>query len=285
MEALFRGPLVVKDGCVLVGQPGEYSLPIWWNGFTAEPDPSAGIIVRDADGTVVAVEGRTFEMGGGYRAEFYPGEEPRDVQLQRVEEWLGYEIPDRCLTPDVYGIWLVGETEPGSRSESDASGGGIVPGAGRPLIDLFDPSQDLLSGGRVISVAGAARLVPYQMYLPSDVALPAPEVWVLRYIAEDGTPSYDAAARFDASVVVTYGMWTNGRDPATEYQKMHAETPTGYLTTISGNPARVVPAGSPQTVDRRISVVNLSIGDVEVTLFGRVPVDDLIQYASTLQPV
>jgi hypothetical protein len=32
------------------------------------------------------------------------------VQLQRVEEWLGYEIPDRCLTADVYGIWLVGET-------------------------------------------------------------------------------------------------------------------------------------------------------------------------------
>jgi hypothetical protein len=32
-------------------------------------------------------------------------------------------------------------------------------------------------------------------------------------------------------------------------------------------------------------VVNLSIGVVEVTLFGRVPVDDLIKYASTLRPV
>jgi hypothetical protein len=110
MQALFTGPLVVKDGCVLVGRPGEYSLPIWWKGFTAEPDASGLITVRDADGMVVAVEGETFEMGGGYRAEFYPGEEPRDVQLQRVEEWLGYEIPDRCLTADVYGIWLVGET-------------------------------------------------------------------------------------------------------------------------------------------------------------------------------
>ena len=173
----------------------------------------------------------------------------------------------------------------GSQSESDASGDGVVPGLGRPLIDLFDPSQDLLSGGRVASVGGAAGLVPYQMYLPSDAALPAPEVWVLRYNAEDGTPSYDAAARFDASVVVTYAVWTNGRDPVTEYQQMYAETPSGYLMTISGNPARVVPAGSPQTVDPGISVVNLSIGDVEVTLFGRVPVDDLIQYASTLQPV
>ena len=66
---------------------------------------------------------------------------------------------------------------------------------------------------------------------------------------------------------------------------MYAEAPIGYLMTISGSPARVVPAGSPQTIDPRISVVNLSIGDVEVTLFGRVPVDELIQYASTLQPV
>jgi hypothetical protein len=39
-----------------------YSLPIWWNGFSAEPDASARIIVRDADGTIVAVEGGTFEM-------------------------------------------------------------------------------------------------------------------------------------------------------------------------------------------------------------------------------
>jgi hypothetical protein len=113
MTALFTGPLVVKDGCVLVGQPGDYSLPIWWDGFTAEPDGSGAIIVRDADGTVVAVEGETFEMGGGYRAEFRPSDkvEPSEEQIRRVEEWLGYEIPDRCLTRDVYGVWLVGETE------------------------------------------------------------------------------------------------------------------------------------------------------------------------------
>jgi hypothetical protein len=114
MTALFTGPLVVKDRCVLIGQPGEYSLPIWWNGFTAKPNASGHIIVRDADGTVVAVEGETFEMGGGYRAEFRPSDkvEPSEEQIRRVEQWLGYEIPDRCLTSEVYGIWLVGDTEP-----------------------------------------------------------------------------------------------------------------------------------------------------------------------------
>jgi hypothetical protein len=29
--------------------------------------------------------------------------------VHRVEEWLGYSIPERCLGPDVYGIWVVGE--------------------------------------------------------------------------------------------------------------------------------------------------------------------------------
>jgi hypothetical protein len=198
---------------------------------------------------------------------------------------IGSGVTAAVMSGEDSNVAVVPSVAKGSQSEPDASGDGLIPGPGRPLIDLFDPSQDLLSGGRVVSVAGAARMVPYQMYLPSDAALPPPEVWVLGYNAEDGTPSYDAAARFDASVVVTYAVWTNGRDPATEYQKMYAETPIGYLMTISGNPARVVPAGSPQTIDPRISVVNLSIGDVEVTLFGRVPVDELIQYASTLQPV
>jgi hypothetical protein len=164
-------------------------------------------------------------------------------------------------------------------------GGFTVPGVGRELIELFDPSRDLLIGGRVVSVDEASRLVPDQMYLARDAALPSPEVWVLRYITEDGTPSYDAAVRYDSSVVITFATWPNGRDPATAYQEMQSEWDTGYVTTIGGNPAWVVPAGSPHTVDPRISVVDISIGDVEISFLGRVPVDDLIQYASTLRPV
>jgi hypothetical protein len=114
MTALFQGPLVVKDGCVVIGQPGDYSLPVWWKGFTAVPDDQGRVMVRDADGAVVAVEGETFEMGGGYTAEFRPADkvEPAEEQVARVEEWLGYAIPNRCLSAEVYGIWVVGETQP-----------------------------------------------------------------------------------------------------------------------------------------------------------------------------
>ena len=118
MDALYIGPLVVRDECVLIGGPGEYSLPLWWSGFTAERDESGRVVVRDGEGAIVAIEGERFEMGGGYTAEFYPGKEPRDGQVRRVEEWLGYPIPDRCLGPQVYGVWIVGDTDPLATSSS-----------------------------------------------------------------------------------------------------------------------------------------------------------------------
>jgi hypothetical protein len=118
MAALYAGPLVVRDGCVLIGQPGHYGLPVWWKGFAAARDASGRVVVRDGDGAIVAIEGERFEMGGGYTAEFYPGEQPRDKQIRRVEEWLGYPIPDRCLGPDVYGVWVVGDTDPLATSSS-----------------------------------------------------------------------------------------------------------------------------------------------------------------------
>jgi len=113
MEALFAGPLVVRDGCVLVGRPGEYSVPIWPNGFTAE-EGTPGLVVLDERGRLIAAKDETFEMGGGYVAEFEPEDtvEPRAAQLSRVEEALGYSIPERCLGPEVYGVWSVGATQP-----------------------------------------------------------------------------------------------------------------------------------------------------------------------------
>jgi len=111
--ALYRGSLFVKDGCVFIGRPGDYSVPIWPKGFTTDT-ASNHLVVRDADGATVAREGEAFEMGGGFTVEFRPkGKvEPRERQLQRLSSWLGYAIPDSCLRDDVYGVWVVGEIAP-----------------------------------------------------------------------------------------------------------------------------------------------------------------------------
>jgi hypothetical protein len=114
--ALSDGKLAVRDECVLVSGPGagQYSLPIWWDDFTAERDDAGRLVVRDGDRAAVAIEGQPFAMGGGYVAEFEPEGlvEPREMQVRRIEEGLGHSIPDRCLGADVYGIWEVGETSP-----------------------------------------------------------------------------------------------------------------------------------------------------------------------------
>ena len=114
MAALYQGPLVVREGCVLLGRQGNYSVAIWPKGFTANRDDAGRLVVRDERGDAVAIEGETFEMGGGYVAEFRPESkvEPRDDQINRVEQSLGYPLPERCLDPEVYGVWSVGEINP-----------------------------------------------------------------------------------------------------------------------------------------------------------------------------
>jgi hypothetical protein len=113
MAAGFRGPLVVRDGCVLAGESVNLTLPIWRDGFTASRDGEGNVVVKNPDGDTVAVEGEVFEMGGGYIAEFEPRNkvEPMDAQLQQVTDSTGITIPERCLGPDVYGVWWAGDVQ------------------------------------------------------------------------------------------------------------------------------------------------------------------------------
>ena len=114
MGALFHGKLVVRNDCVLAGYGQSVMIPIWREGYTVERDDAGRVEVRDADGATVAIKGELFEMGGGYIAEFEPRNkvEPPDDQLQQVAEMTGNTIPERCLGPDVYGVWWVGSTQP-----------------------------------------------------------------------------------------------------------------------------------------------------------------------------
>ena len=70
MQALFRGPLLVRDDCILIDEADHASLPIWPEGFTVGRDDAGRVVIRDDAGAAVAREGAAFEMGGGYVAEF-----------------------------------------------------------------------------------------------------------------------------------------------------------------------------------------------------------------------
>jgi hypothetical protein len=88
-------------------------IPIWREGYSAARDDAGRLEVHDPNGKTVAIEGEAFEMGGGYIAEFQPKDKvdsPED-QLQQVADMTGETIPERCLAPDVYGVWWVGDTQ------------------------------------------------------------------------------------------------------------------------------------------------------------------------------
>jgi hypothetical protein len=168
MAALLRSALVVRDGCVLVGNGSDLSLPIWPKGYTASLDGSGRIEILDADGQVVAVQGQTFDMGGGYVAEFQPANKvaPKEQQIASVDSGLGYQLPAACVS-EIYGIWQVGDTTPVAQAMPASS----------PVTDDIsvsylpdgysksdDTTETLPDGAQIHSVRFNGRSGAYEVY-------------------------------------------------------------------------------------------------------------------------
>src|SRR5712692_2277681 len=99
----------------------------------------------------------------------------RGGHRRRVRRALGRTAAGLVVIVVVGGLSLSVLHAPGGHSRAEATpssrftalpppgqSGSVIPGVGRPLIELFDPSQELLLGGQVVSVAEAARQVAYQ---------------------------------------------------------------------------------------------------------------------------
>jgi len=58
----------------------------------------------------------------------------------------------------------------------------------------------------------------------------------------------------------------------------------GYTTTIAGNQAWVVPQDAKGPGAPPVNEVYVTVGDVEITLLGRIPMPDLLAKAASLRP-
>jgi hypothetical protein len=154
----------------------------------------------------------------------------------------------------------------------------------RDLLALFNAEEPLLPGGTEVTLEDAAALVQHPIYRIEDGSGALPEVW-LSQSKTDSDVSYEVALRYDSDLVLTFSPWPGGSDPVDTYERMASAWEAGYTTTIAGHPAWVVPPGAQGPGSPPVSVVHVTVGDVDVTLFGRMPIEALVSLAGRLTPV
>jgi hypothetical protein len=156
-----------------------------------------------------------------------------------------------------------------------------LPGDTRSLRTLFDTSQPLMTdGGSQPTLAGAESAAGYEVPTPdtavaSFLQLKAPEVWF-------SANSREVGLRYGNSLVIMYSPWPTGKDPGKTYELQATQFHAGYTTILNGNPAWVVPKDSQEPGFPEVDVVHTSVGSVEATFFGQMPLDALVLLASSL---
>jgi hypothetical protein len=140
---------------------------------------------------------------------------------------------------------------------------------------IFDSEQPLLSPGKQASSLEAQRVVGYALYRPAG-EVPT-EIWVS---SETG----EAGLRLGSDLVLLYSQWSPDTDVAIQYAGMAKDWDAGYTTEIETHPAWVVPKGSAADgTSPQVNEVYLTIGTVEIALYGQMPLNELLAKAETLE--
>lgn len=149
-----------------------------------------------------------------------------------------------------------------------------MPG-GRPLEALFDPSEPLLIPGREVrdaSVAGG--ILGQDLVAPSQRT--ASEVWV--------SPTGEGGMRFGSDLVETIHPIPAGADAMQVYETQAADWGFGYVDTIGGHPAWVIP-DHPESTAPGVNSVRIAFDDFEVRLYSRMSIDELVAVGESLTAV
>jgi hypothetical protein len=145
--------------------------------------------------------------------------------------------------------------------------------------DPTDPSEDLLQPGRRVTLAVADSTVPFSLIRPqhasaSDASVI--EVW----LGEAGVN--EVGFRYASGLRAYLTVWPEGKDPASFYKSHASDSGAGRYQEINGYPAWVVSADEQAKGYPPTSVVDLSIGNVEISLHADLPADTLVEVAATV---
>jgi hypothetical protein len=154
----------------------------------------------------------------------------------------------------------------------------------RPFCHLFLTREPLLLDGHRTSLAEAVELAKHPLYLPTT--LPAAladeraEVWTA-----DRQVGIRYRSGSESGLVVTHGLWPPGRDPGSSYTGFAGEWGGGRPISIEGWPGLAIPASDAGLGQPPVSVVSVTLDRTEVRLYGRVPIQNLVEVAESLRRV
>jgi hypothetical protein len=156
--------------------------------------------------------------------------------------------------------------------------GNLTPSGPRQLTDIFDPNKPLMLSGEETTLSDVSTRAGFAIYTPQDAADSSPEVW---YSADTS----EVALRYDTDLVLLLTPWPIAAevDAAAPYEAQAKEMGVGYTAKITEHPAWVLPSAGETEGDGSVSVVHLMIDGIDVTLYGTMPVDDLVKLAESVQ--
>jgi hypothetical protein len=158
----------------------------------------------------------------------------------------------------------------------DGSTGGLSVLNGDPILRLFDPSEAVMPNGSIVSLEEAEARSGRDLFLPpANVMDVAPEIWL-------DPASGDVTVRYGSTLVIGFGAWEQGQDPATSYARSAASWGVGEISQIAGHPAWLIPANAQAPGQPPVTVVHVARGGWDITLFSTASVEDLVDTAAGL---
>lgn len=149
----------------------------------------------------------------------------------------------------------------------------------RPFVAIFDPSSPLLISGARVSKEEASSRAGYEVvepsWLPASVESRTPEIWFAAVTNEAGL-------RYGSQLVLTFREWPPGMDPLLTYDTQARDWNAGSTTTLGSHPAWIIPENAQAPGAPPVSVIHVSRGKVDITLYGIMPIEDLKEVAQSL---
>jgi len=105
------------------------------------------------------------------------------------------------------------------------------------------------------------------------------------YEAPAGEGNNEAAFRYGSALVITLAPWSPEQRASVVLGDQAKAYGVGELTTISGNPAWLVPADAQAKGFPPVNVLHLGTSDLDITLFGVISMDELVEIAKGLKPI